>query len=53
MGAVWEDVVHAQARELVEVPDGLLAVVESGGRLPQGRNIFVGSGGGCVGRGYR
>ena len=49
MSAGWEDVVHSQEREVVEVPDVLSAVVVLGGHLPQGCEGVVRSGRGVVG----
>ena len=52
LGAVWEDVVYAQAREGGEVPYGILEVVVSGGHRPRGRKGGCGrDGGGIVGGG--
>ena len=42
---------HAQAGEVRDIPDGLLAVVRAEGNLPQGYEGGVGGGGREAGRG--
>ena len=51
MGAEWEDMVHAQAREGADIPDIPSAVVGAGDHRPRGHKGGVRSVGGGVGRG--